>query len=94
MPAPRRTLRDIIDEVPPTNPDAIADSCSEASDDYQPLTSIALARGPSEFQSDNNDTPQNRTRGANEVTPTIWAEQTKRENAPQTLPEHYYAVQW
>ena len=33
---PRRTLRDIIDTVPATDPDTVEDSCSDISEDDEP----------------------------------------------------------
>jgi len=90
-----RTLRDIIDTVPATNPDTVVDSCSNSSDDDEPKC-IPETPNPLGYTKMNTNTypagPSSRETKVEKT--TTWGGRTKYQVSRPTQQAYYYMVQW
>ena len=94
---PRRTLRDIIDSVPVTDPDLVADSCSDISDDFepQPLPSPHTHRPLGYVNIDTNTAMiGSSSRNLNASKNTAVDEKLKYQVSKSAQTVHYFMVQW
>lgn len=89
-----RTLRDIIDTVPATNPDTVADSCSNSSDDDEPKC-IPETPNPLGYTKNTNTHPAGPSSRETKVEKTTtWGGRTKYQVLRPTQQAYYYMVQW